>query len=93
MFKLELGQMYTKQDFPKELRAFIVECSAQGSVDDACDYWKDEFEMNENDAKKHLKTFGAWEDEELEDHDDNMMRVVWLLACDLKENKEACLGE
>lgn len=92
-FKLELNNMYTKLDFPEELRAFINDCSHQGSCDDDCQYWKDYFEMNEADAVKYLKSFGNWDDEELQDHDDNMMRIVWIMACDLRENGEAYLGE
>jgi hypothetical protein len=32
-----------------------------------------------------LKEYGAWDAEELADHDQNLQRILWLAACDIRE--------
>lgn len=38
--------------------------------------------------REELKEFGAWEDHELEDHAENLQRVLWIAAGDIAENPE-----
>lgn len=35
--------------------------------------------------RRELKEYGAWDATELADHDQNLQRLVWLAACDIKE--------
>jgi len=35
-----------------------------------------------------LREYGAWNDEQLQDNDDNRARLVWIAGCDLDENGE-----
>lgn len=35
-----------------------------------------------------LREAGAWDEEELQDHDQNRLRALWLAACDIKENQD-----
>jgi inorganic pyrophosphatase/exopolyphosphatase len=37
--------------------------------------------------KKELKEYGAWEDDELQDHQVNLSRILWLAAGDIKEEQ------
>jgi hypothetical protein len=32
-----------------------------------------------------LKEYGAWDDEELSDHEQNLNRLLWIACCDLAE--------
>lgn len=32
-----------------------------------------------------LREYGAWDEEERSNHDDNLMRLVWCAACDIAE--------
>jgi hypothetical protein len=32
-----------------------------------------------------LKGYGAWDDEELSDHEQNLNRLLWIACCDLAE--------
>jgi hypothetical protein len=32
-----------------------------------------------------LKDWGAWDDDELADHNENLQRILWLAACDIAE--------
>jgi len=34
---------------------------------------------------KELKEFGAWDETQLKDHNENLLRWVWLSACDISE--------
>ena len=36
--------------------------------------------------RTELAEYGAWEDDELQDHDTNLSRIVWLAGCDIAEN-------
>jgi hypothetical protein len=68
----------------------VSDCSASGSVDDAVAYWvnKLEFDVPEPQAAKWLKEFGAWNAEELADHEANVRRVLWQACCDIKDQGE-----
>jgi hypothetical protein len=39
-------------------------------------------------VRLELKEYGAWDEDELADHDKNLMRVVWISCCNLKEELE-----
>ena len=34
---------------------------------------------------KELSEWGAWDEAELADHDQNLQRILWLAACDIAE--------
>lgn len=36
--------------------------------------------------RRELEEYGAWDDEELADHDQNIQRIVWLAAGDIRDN-------
>lgn len=40
-----------------------------------------------------LKEYGAWDAEELKDQDQNLLRLLWLAACDITEQKGCDCGE
>jgi len=35
---------------------------------------------------KELKEYGAWDENELTDHDQNLTRILWIACCDIAEN-------
>lgn len=37
--------------------------------------------------RKELKEYGAWDDEELADHDANLSRILWIACGDIVESK------
>lgn len=41
------------------------------------------------DCAAYLRGYGAWDDDELADHDENLTRLVWLTGCGLRENDSA----
>ena len=36
--------------------------------------------------RDELAEYGAWEDDALGDHDENIRRMIWLACCDVAEN-------
>lgn len=38
---------------------------------------------------QELKEWGAWEDEELKNHTQNIQRLLWLACCDVNEGNTA----
>ena len=41
--------------------------------------------LNKEQLRKELKEYGAWNEEELNNHEDNLMRWVWISAGDIAE--------
>lgn len=44
--------------------------------------------LSEEDVRSELEEYGAWDDEELADHDANLSRVLWLACGDIREQAE-----
>ena len=67
--------------------ACIEECSMNGPVDGACEYWAERLNLEAPAwlLREYLEGFGCWTKAELCDHQDNLMRLVWLWSCDCRE--------
>ena len=35
--------------------------------------------------RRELKEYGAWDADELADHEQNLQRILWLACCDIRE--------
>ena len=44
--------------------------------------------MRERIVRRMRARYGAWDDDELSDHHANFERLVWLLACEIKESDD-----
>ena len=68
--------------------------SGGGSADSLVEYVLSQYDITCDHAQAvaYLKPYGAWDDDELLDHDANMARLVWLIGCDLGESGEAYLS-
>jgi hypothetical protein len=66
----------------------IADCSGSGDYTNNVIAWVERlnFDGSVELFKEHLKEYGAWDDEQLEDHDENRQRVLWLWANDCYEN-------
>ena len=66
----------------------IADCSGSGDATANVHYWVDrlEFDGPKDLFKEYLKGFGAWDAEQLKDHDENKMRVLWTWACNCSED-------
>jgi len=66
----------------------IADCSGRGDQTKNVEFWVERlnFDGPVELFKEHLKEYGAWDDEQLKDHDENKQRVLWIWACDCDEN-------
>lgn len=69
-------------------RKVIKEAPGQGKFDDYADYLLDTYnvEVTLQESIAYLKTYGAWDDSELSDLDDNKRRLLWLACLDCQDN-------
>lgn len=84
-----------RDDLPPDLSASLTACLTQGrdalpEVQAFLDQYGIECEPSL--AKAYLRPYGAWCEEELESHSDNLERLAWLIGCDLAEQGEAYLS-
>lgn len=43
--------------------------------------------LNPSQLKKELYDYGAWDNDELNNHAENLLRWLWISACDIAERK------
>ena len=60
----------------------IAECSASGDQYDTVKSWVEKlnFDGPVDQFKEYLDGFGNWDDEQLKDHYENRIRVLWIWA-------------
>lgn len=66
----------------------VMNCSGPGQKDESVEYWAKKLKL-EIDPKKlasELKEYGAWNGTELADHDENIRRIIWIGACNIRED-------
>ena len=66
----------------------IADCSGPGEKSNNVKRWVERlnFDGPVELFKEYLDGFGAWDDEELKDHEENKQRVLWTWACNCDEN-------
>ena len=69
----------------------ICDCSGAGDRDDDVGGWVDRLEFDGPAwlFREYLKGFGCWDATDLCDHDENKKRVLWIWACNAREDPEA----
>ena len=68
------------------------ECSHQGECDEDVEGWVKQLRKKMNRltpelVRACLKPYGAWDEDELADHEQNLRRLLWLAAGQVKEEK------
>ena len=48
---------------------------------------------DEDKLRKELKECGAWDAEQLSDHDENILRMLWIMVCDIRETPDFYVNE
>lgn len=41
--------------------------------------------LSPDSVRRELSEYGAWSDDELSDHNENLQRILWIAACDINE--------
>lgn len=71
----------------------VLDIAQSGPADTAVALWrtderiaKELEEITDEELRNDLREYGAWDDEELEDREANLDRLLWLAAWDIAEN-------
>ena len=69
----------------------ILDCSHSGPCDQDVEYWLPKLNLDLDPAKLalELSEYGAWDQDELQDHDENLARILWLACVDLQDQINA----
>lgn len=80
----DIHGLYFIEDFCEEA---IKDCSAQGDCTGSVEYWIEEYDFHPDPDKtrKCLKEYGAWNDDELADDEENRKRLFWIMMGDFDE--------
>ena len=72
-------------DLPQD---FIDSVPSSGPADESVSDLRLAYDVqcSESDLVQFLKSYGAWEAEELTDHDENINRLIWLSCLDCQES-------
>lgn len=76
--------------FEIELPAQCVDdCHHQGACDADVTYWRQRLNLQiaPELLKAELREYGAWDEEELSDHETNLERIIWLAAGNIQEGE------
>lgn len=77
-------------ELDKDFLADLMFCGSSGDQSANVQYVMENYDITGDveTCKDALRPYGAWEDDELEDHETNLQRLVWLAGCDLCEQGE-----
>jgi hypothetical protein len=76
-------------DIPEELAARVDypgDCSKD--IDRLLEVEEIQAELGKlkpDDLKRELQEYGAWTEEELNNHSDNLTRILWIACCNINE--------
>tara|TARA_Y100000034_G_scaffold130321_2_gene188574 strand:- start:102480 stop:102695 length:216 start_codon:yes stop_codon:yes gene_type:complete len=60
----------------------------KGELYDESNLGAHRLDANPDELKDYLREFGAWSKEELKDHDENRLRLEWIVDGDISERGE-----
>lgn len=88
---------YNSSNYGNDLKITLIDaesCTHSGQCDEDVKilmdkpYIKKQLKtLDRNQLVKELSEFGAWDEKELSNHEDNLMRWVWISAGDIVEKK------
>ena len=78
------------EDLDAQLLSDLMDCGGPGQADGAVAYVMENHTVTGEpaDCAAYLKGYGAWDDAELADHDENLRRLVWMTGCALRETQD-----
>ncbi len=87
---LHIDYVFDIDDLPEDIRdECISDCSGQGDVSQAVEYWREKlnFTVNRNKAIQCLAGYGSWSRSELAKSTDEQLadRILWLACCNFNE--------
>ncbi len=68
----------------------VLDCSHAGRCDEDVAHWLPRLDLDHitpAQARAALAEYGAWDDDQLASHEDNLERLVWIAAGDIQEKR------
>lgn len=67
----------------------VSDCSHQGDCGEDVRAWASRLKLvlDPDALRGELYGYGAWEEWELSDHEVNIRRIIWIAACNIKEDR------
>lgn len=83
--------LLTPDDFTAEQLDHLISIGGPGQQDANVAYFRDLYEVtgDPESCRFYLQGYGAWDEEDLADHDANLDRLIWLTGGDLADQGEA----
>ncbi len=77
-------KLHSETKLPKKI---IKGAPSSGDFDDYAEMILGAYDVicSESDAKRALKSYGAWDDSDLRDHSANLKRLLWIAVLDCKD--------
>jgi hypothetical protein len=68
----------------------VTACSHSGPCDNDVDYWEKKIQININPdlIRAELKEYGAWDNEDLKDDNQNKKRLIWIAAGNVRDEEK-----
>ena len=81
--------MLDAEDLDHDLLDDLMNCGA-GDATNAVNHVRNHYQITGNpvDCIKYLEQYGAWDDDELTDHESNIDRLVWLTGGAFADGEE-----
>lgn len=78
-------------DLSPDLAEALTDCGRPGPADSAVAFVRSNWSVtgNPSECRDYLAGYGAWDDDELSDHEHNLDRLVWLTGGALAEGEAA----
>lgn len=76
--------------------ACVADCSHSDQCHDDVVFWSKKINLDHIDNQtlgRELKDYGCWSNEELEDRQANLERILWIAACNIKEESREEITE
>ena len=82
--------MLSADEISDDLLSDLKDCGGPGDALPAVTYVLENYTItgDHKDCKAYLKSYGAWDDNELSDHYSNLERLVWMAGASLYENED-----
>lgn len=92
MIKIEFNSLdLTGSDHTDLPQDCVDDIAQSGPADEAVAYWRKRLDLSTasvEGTKSYLQATGAWDETELQDHETNLDRLLWLLAWDQAERND-----
>lgn len=69
----------------------VTDCSHRGECYDDVSHWQTKIDLShiaDNELSEELSEYGAWDEEELQNREDNEKRIVWIAAGNIKDSDD-----